>query len=213
MIGVLIVSDVRLYRDGLTQMIERQEHVEVVGTATAARDGLEAVGKVSPDVVLVNLDLRDGILISRAIRTSHPAVKIVALPVPDDEQDVIAWAEAGAAGFVTAEQSLNDLIAAIEAAARGEVSCSPWLAGVLLRRLSLLAQGVLPHDRASTLTSREFEIAGLIERGLSNKEIARELFIEVTTVKNHVHKILEKLRIERRADVAAQIRSEHLLRN
>jgi two-component system nitrate/nitrite response regulator NarL len=213
MIEVLIVSDVRLYRDGLAQMIARAEFVEVVGTAATAREGLEAVAAISPSVVLVNVAMRDGIPFARAIRTSDPAVKVVALAVPDDEQDVIAWAEAGAAGFVTAEQSLSDLVAAVEGAARGEVSCPPWLAGVLLRRVNALAQRAPREDRASTLTSREFEIAGLIERGLSNREIASELFIEVTTVKNHVHKILEKLSIHRRADVAARIQGEYLLRN
>jgi two-component system nitrate/nitrite response regulator NarL len=213
MIGVLIVSDVRLYRDGLTEMLAREERVKVVGTAATAREGLEAAASLAPRVVLVNVSMEDGIPLTRAIRLSHPSVKVVVLAVPDDEQNVVSWAEAGAEGFVTAEQSVADLVAAVEGAARGEVSCSPWLAGVLLRRVKVLAEGVIYENRATRLTARELEIAGLIERGLSNKEIARELVIEVTTVKNHVHKILEKLSVRRRAEVAARIHTEQLLRN
>jgi two-component system nitrate/nitrite response regulator NarL len=213
MIRVLLVSDVRLYRDGLADMLGRENLIEVVGTSANAHAGLEAVATVSPTVVLVNVATEEGIHLAHAIRASHPAVKVVALAVPDDERDVIAWAEAGAAGFVTAEQSLGDLVAAVEAAVHGEVPCSPWLAGVLLRRVKTLAGDALRDSRASTLTSREWEIAGLIERGLSNKEIASELFIEVTTVKNHVHHILEKLSVRRRAEVASMIRGEQLLRN
>jgi two-component system, NarL family, nitrate/nitrite response regulator NarL len=213
LIKVLIVSDVRLYRDGLCEMIAREGMIQVAGTAAAAAEALEAVEASSPNVVLVNVAMRDGIPLARAIHEATPAVKVVALAVPDDEHDVIAWAEAGAAGFVTAEQSLGDLIAAIHGAARGEVSCSPWLAGVLLRRVTALADGVPRESGASALTTREFEIASLIEHGLSNKQIARELFIEVTTVKNHVHRILEKLGVHRRADVAARIRGERLVRN
>ena len=213
MIEVLIVSDVRLYRDGLAEMVARDGVMEVVGTAADAREALAAAAALSPAVVIINVAMRDGIPLARAIGASRSDVKVVALAVPDDEHDVIAWAEAGATGFVTAEQSLADLLEAIKGAARGELACTPWLAGVLLRRVSALAEEVPHHEGPSTLTSREFEIADLIERGLSNKQIASTLFIEVTTVKNHVHRILEKLGIHRRAEVAARIRGERLVRN
>jgi len=213
MIAVLIVSDVRLYREGLAQMIDSEPHIAAVGTAATADQAMRAVYDLRPDVVLVNVAMRDGIPFVRAVGRARPAPKVVALAVPDDEHDVIAWAEAGAAGFVTAEQSLSELVAVIEGAAQGEAPCSPWLAGVLLRRVSVLADGVPDDEAGSTLTAREFEIASLIENGLSNKQIARELFIEVTTVKNHVHRILDKLGVHGRGEVAAKIRAEHLVRN
>jgi two-component system, NarL family, nitrate/nitrite response regulator NarL len=213
MIEVMIVSDVRLYRDGLAEMVARDDLIEVVGTAAEAREALQAAGALSPDVVIVNVAMRDGIPLVRAIRFAKPDVKVVALAVPDDEHDVIAWAEAGATGFVTTDQSLDDVLEAIKRAARGEVACTPWLAGVLLRRVNELAEEIPHPEGPSTLTSREFEIAELIERGLSNKQIASALFIEVTTVKNHVHRILEKLGVHRRTDVAEKIRGERLVRN
>lgn len=212
MIGVLIVSDVRLYRDGLAEMLARDARISLLGTAASAHEGAGAVARLSPQVVLVNVSMENGLVLTRSIRSAQPDAAVVALPVPDDEHDVIAWAEAGAAGFVTAEQSVEDVIVAVESAARGEVSCSPWLAGVLLRRVEALAEGVKAEERTPALTSRELEVAGLLDRGLSNKEIARELFIEVATVKNHVHQILEKLSVQRRGDVGARMRQQ-LLRN
>jgi two-component system, NarL family, nitrate/nitrite response regulator NarL len=124
MIEVLIVSDVRLYRDGLAEMVARDELIEVVGTAADAREAIQAAGALSPDVVIINVAMRDGIPLARAIRFSQPAIKVVALAVPDDEHDVIAWAKAGATGFVTTDQSLGDLLEAIKRAARGEVACT-----------------------------------------------------------------------------------------
>jgi len=212
-IGVLIVSDVRLYREGIAQLLQSEERIGPVSTAATADHAMWAVDDHPPDVVLVNVAMRDGIPLVRAIQRSRPAVKVVALAVPDDEHDVIAWAEAGAAGFVTADQSLGDLVTAIEGTARGDLPCTPWLAGVLLRRVSALADGEPYDETASSLTAREFEIASLIEGGLSNKQIAGQLFIEVTTVKNHVHRILDKLGVHRRGEVAAKIRAEHLVRN
>jgi DNA-binding NarL/FixJ family response regulator len=213
MISVLIVSDVRLYRDGLAQMVASDERVTCVGMAATAESALGAVRGLAPAVVLVNVALRDGIPLVRALHRMCPAVKVVALALPDDEHDVIAWAEAGTAGFVTAEQSFSDLVGVIEGAARGDLPCSPWLAGVLLRRVGAMGELPPPGESAATLTAREFEIADLIGTGLSNKQIASELYIEVTTVKNHVHRILDKLGVARRGDVAAKIRAERLVRN
>ena len=213
MIAVLIVSDIRLYREGLAQMVASEPRIASVGTAATAEDALGAVRELRPDVVLVNVAMRDGIPLVRALHAASPDVKVVALAVPDDEHDVIAWAEAGAAGFVTAEESFGDLVGVIQGAARGDLPCSPWLAGVLLRRVSSMGNGAPSDGSASTLTPREFEIASLIGSGMSNKQIASELFIEVTTVKNHVHRILDKLGVHRRGDVAAKIRAERLVRN
>jgi len=213
MISVLIVSDVRLYREGLAQMVASEEQIASVGMAATAEEALSAVHELDPAVILVNVAMRDGIPLVRALHRMREAVKVVALAVPDDEQDVIAWAEAGAAGFVTAEQSFAELVAVIEGTARGDLPCSPWLAGVLLRRVGALGESVPSTESAAALTAREFEVADLIGSGLSNKEIASELYIEVTTVKNHVHRILDKLGVTRRADVAAKIRAERLVRN
>jgi two-component system, NarL family, nitrate/nitrite response regulator NarL len=118
MVEVLIVSDVRLYRDGLAETVARDELIDVVGTAADAREAVQAAGALSPAVVIVNVAMRDGIPLARTIRFAKPNVRVVALAVPDDEHDVIAWAEAGATGLVTTDQSLGDLLEAIKRGAR-----------------------------------------------------------------------------------------------
>ena len=133
------------------------------------------------------------------------AVKVIAISINGDRNDVVAWAEAGVAGFATRDDSLGDLIDIVKCVARDEMPCSPPVAAALLRRVGVLAAGrTEPECR---LTSRELEIIALIERGLSNKEVARALYIQLATVKNHVHNILEKLQVGRREDAVEVVRA------
>jgi two-component system, NarL family, nitrate/nitrite response regulator NarL len=204
-IAVGIVGEVRLYRDGLAHALEAEAGFSCAGTAATLPEAIALVEEASPDVALVDLAMADALATVRAL-TRQPHVAVVVLAVPDSEQAIVGCAEAGIAGLVTRDGSFADLVEAIAGAARGELATTPRVAGVLLRRVaSLVAQQPDEADRAR-LTSREREIAGLIERGLSNKEIAAKLCIEVATVKNHVHNILEKLDVARRGEVAAAFR-------
>ena len=130
---------------------------------------------------------------------------MLAICVPGDERSVLACVEAGAVAYVTCEASLRELIAAVTRLARGEALCSPRMAGILLRRLASLAASCEPAAGAA-LTRRELEVIELVGEGLSNKEIARRLSIELSTVKNHVHNILEKLGVNGRHEAAAVAR-------
>src|SRR6185436_13278348 len=134
----------------------------------------------------------------RRVSASSARARIVAFAVEETERDVLLCAEAGAAGYVACDGTMDDLVNTIHSVARGELLCSPRIAATLFRALH--AQGSRPDgDRlALTLTAREREIAPLIDRGLSNKEIAAHLRIEVATVKNHVHNLLEKLQVASR---------------
>ena len=136
-----------------------------------------------------------------------PEQKVVVLGIAEREADVIAWAEAGAAGYISREASRDDLRAALEAAVAGETIASPRVVAALLRRLNAVAHAS-PLERygAETLTPREQQVARLVGEGLSNKEIARQLCIEVATVKNHVHHILGKLEVSRRSQAVAYLR-------
>jgi DNA-binding NarL/FixJ family response regulator len=118
---------------------------------------------------------------------------------------VIACAEAGIAAYVAREGSLDDLVATLHSVMRGEARVSPRIAAVLLRRVGDMATGRAQRVRASPLTERETEIAGLVADGLSNKQIARRLRIRLPTVKNHVHNILEKLEVGRRTEIGAAL--------
>jgi two-component system, NarL family, nitrate/nitrite response regulator NarL len=200
MIRVLVVGGVRLYREGIAQMLSGQDGLTVVGVWSDPGDIADGGVGPSPDVVLVDLTTPEGQGAIHEVRRLVPDVPIVALGVTDMEGDVLACAEAGLAGYVTREQSVEDLVAVVESAARGELRCSPRIAASLFRRLSALAGE--PSAVRERLTVREREVLRLIGQDLSNKEIARRLGIEVATVKNHVHNLLEKLNVHRRAEAA-----------
>jgi DNA-binding NarL/FixJ family response regulator len=205
MLTILIVSDIRLYLDGLAELLSRREAVRVIGAATRPDEALQLACELNPQVVVVDQALPGSLLLSRTLGQVRPDIRVVALGVPESEESVLAFAEAGIAGYVAREGSVHDLVDAVERAARGELQCSPQVAGTLLRRLAWRAAAgatLMP----SPLTARESEIVRLIDEGLSNKEIAVRLGIEVATVKNHVHNLLEKLRVRRRSEAAARLR-------
>jgi DNA-binding NarL/FixJ family response regulator len=122
--------------------------------------------------------------------------------------DIIVCAEAGASGYVTREGSLADLVTAINSAAQDELACSPKIAAALIRRVATLAAAHRDDAVGARLSRREIEIVSLIDRGLTNKEIAGRLFIALATVKNHVHNVLDKLDVQGRDEAAAWIRRQ-----
>jgi two-component system nitrate/nitrite response regulator NarL len=204
-IRVLIVDDLRLYREGLAHALAQRPHIRVVGTAARRETALAEVTRLQPTVVLLDMAMSGSIAMVRELRERAPEVKVVALAVAEDDQDVLACAEVGLAGYVPREGSFDDLVSAVESAARGELLCSPRMAAALFRRLATLAEDREPGAGVPHLTAREMEILHLIEDRLSNKQIAGRLCIEVATVKNHVHNILEKLQVRSRDEAAARL--------
>jgi two-component system, NarL family, nitrate/nitrite response regulator NarL len=203
--AVLVVGSVRFFRDGLAMLLSREPGIDVVGSAAAPEDAVESARSLDPDVILVDLAMEASIGTVRALGDAAPRSAVVVLSVPDRERDILACAEAGIAGFVTREASFAELVSTVENVARGEMPMSPRLAATLLRRIGALSA---THDgAAATLTRREREVAEFLREGLSNKEIAARLSIEVATVKNHVHNILDKLRLQRRGEVASAVRT------
>jgi len=206
-IRVAIVADIRLYREGLARILERQPNISVVATAATSDGSLAAVLELGPDVILIDKAMPDSLEAIRRVAVAAPGAKVVSLSVREDDRDVLASAEAGAIAYVPREASLEDLVAVIECAVRGEAVCSRRVAGALLRRIAALATDGRSDRVPARLTNREREIMGLIDEGLSNKEIAKRLRIEVATAKNHVHNILEKLQVHRRGEAAARVRA------
>lgn len=208
-IRVFLVADVCVYRELLVEALTEHESLDVVGHTPADIAGM-AVGLSEPSVVLVDTSSDAALSRVQALAAAVPGAKIVAVGLPDDDATLLELAEVGVSGFVTAEQPLEELVEAIEAAARGELKCSPRVAAALAQRLAVLSAEGSQGNGDHRLTRRQREIAALIAEGLSNKQIARRLSIEGATVKNHVHNILSKLGVSRRDEVAALVRASLL---
>lgn len=196
-IRVAIVSDVLLYREGLAALLGK---ISALRVSDSVNDPALAAARVrdgAVDVVLVDV-AAGNVGAVQTLLEAAPDARVVVLSAPQRAEDVIALAEAGVLGYVTREQSIADLGATIESVAGDEMVCTPWIATMLVRRVqALAADRPAPVDR---LTAREAGILELIADGMSNREIASRLHIELTTVKNHVHNILEKLGAKTRAE-------------
>lgn len=207
---VAIASDVRLYREGLVQLLQAQPGIDLVGSTATNRASIETLVELTPDVIL--LDTGSIVRGSTVQDVTHllPAVCVVAFAVSEENEDeVIACAEAGVAGFVGRDASTRELVDVVARAARGEPSCSPRVTALFLRRIAERAVGrAIPREISSPLTRREREVVQLIDSELSNKEIAGRLGIEVATVKNHVHNILGKCKLHSRSEVKSLVRDE-----
>ncbi len=205
-VRVLIVSDVRLYSDGLNFLLRENSRFEAIGTACNKEEVLSHLRRSKPSVVLMDPAIARASTISRAISAIDSRVPVIAIAVPDSTHHAVACAEAGFAGYILRDATVEKLLEGIERVISGELLCSPQVAGMLYRRLSRLSRR--PEDRlGKALTVREAEILELIEKGLANKEIANCLGLSLSTVKNHVHHILEKLGVQRRGEAAAHVRA------
>ena len=211
MIRVLVVAGVRFYRDGIAAALSADPRFDVVGSVADVPEAAAAFASLEPDVVLLDLAGADPAAQVSKLLEASPSARVVALGVTEAEEDVLPLAEAGVAGYLTRDGSVEDLLTTVESVAAGETICSPRMTATLLRRVALLARerGAHEPDHDRDLTSRERQIVALIDEGLSNKEIATRLRIELATVKNHVHNILEKLHVHRRGEAAAAVRHRH----
>lgn len=205
-VRVLIAANVRLYRESLAEILGRDERIDVVAVTGNPVDMLSLIGELEPDVALLDPTVPGSMATVRELTCRASGVKVVALAAGETEAEVIACGEAGVSGFVTRDHSLADLVATIRSAARGDLQCSPETAGALLRRVRALAASQPRLYPEAHLTKREIEVVGLLEEGLSNKQIAHRLCIELPTVKHHVHHILEKLGVGRRSEAVARLR-------
>jgi DNA-binding NarL/FixJ family response regulator len=202
-IRVLVVSDVRLYREGIATALDRRDTIAVVGAASSVTDAIARLADDNVRVVVVDMAINGSLAAVRAIAAAADArVKIIALAIDERATDIPAYAEAGLAGYVPCDATIDDLARTIALVDRDEMQCSPRVTGALFRRIAVLASGVKPAGTVPALSQREQQVLGLIQRGLSNKEIANQLTIELTTVKNHVHSLLRKLHVGTREEAA-----------
>ena len=195
-IQVLLVTDVRLYAEGISKALREGPSIAAVAVAPDCAAALGELRRAPADVAILDLAAIDDVAQARAFAAAARPAHVVALAVRDSDREVVAWAEHGVTGILTREATFEELRQAVLAAARDECDCSPRAATSATRRA---------HTPDVVLTDRETEIAALLVEGLSNKEIAARLLLGLSTVKNHVHNVLGKLEAHTRAEAVAHL--------
>lgn len=203
---VIVVSSVLLYREGLAASLVADGRLQVVSVTDPNR-AIAEVTALRPDAVVFDASGEEALAMARQLKRIDDHLVLVGFGISNSAAHVVACAEAGLAGFIDENGSIDALVQTIVAALRGEFRCSPRVSAILCERLASLASRDSPAQAPAkfSLTPREREIASLVSEGLSNKEIALDLRIGPATVKNHVHNILDKLGVRRRAAIAAKV--------
>ncbi|MBN1781232.1 response regulator transcription factor [bacterium] len=215
-IRIFIADDNCLLLEGLVIMLGEQKDFVVTGTASDSRSAVEQIKDLKPEVALIDIGMpeKDGLEITQILHEDVPDVKVIILGLVDLTDEIMACIEAGAAGYVLKESSFDHLVDTIRSVHRNEAFCSPRMAASLFSRIAELTSEGKSQILADSvkLSGRELDVINLIAEGLSNKEIAKELFIETQTVKNHVHNILDKLQLHSRFETVQYARERKLLK-
>ena len=210
-INLLLVNETRLMGNVIAAALEGEADIHVVACVTNIDDAMQIVRDKEVDVALVSTRLPDqgALKLTNAITEFKPSTKVLALGLTEEKQHVLRYVEAGATGYVLKDDSLEGLIETIRAAQDGKVFVSPKIAAAIMERLAALARLFSDVENSvgdtTELTSRELEVLKLIGEGQTNQQIAEQLVIEVGTVKNHVHNILDKLHVSTRGEAAAYL--------
>jgi DNA-binding NarL/FixJ family response regulator len=187
----------------LGEVLGRVASLAVVGYGSDLGQTLKVSRDLRPDMVLLDAAMRGGPPAVRQLREIHAGLQVVAFAVSESVDAVLAWVEAGVTGYVPSTAAMSDVHALVAEISTGRQTCSPLVAAGLLHRIAATTvETANQASRPHTLTPRELEIMRLISTGLSNKEIARQLNISLATAKSHVHNVLGKLNVRRRAQVA-----------
>ncbi len=210
-INLLLVNETILMGNVIAAALEGEPDINIVGCVISMEDAMKIVREKEVDVALVSTRLPDlgALKLTNAITELKPSTKVLALGLTEEKQHVLRYVEAGATGYVLKDDSLEDLIETVRAVQDGKVFVSPQIAAAIMERLSGLARIFSDVENnitnATDLTSRELEVLKLISEGRTNQQIAENLVIEVGTVKNHVHNILDKLNVSSRREAAAYL--------
>ncbi len=196
-IRILIADDHAVVRQGLRMFLDLDPELEVVGEAADGAEAVRLARQIRPDVVLMDLlmPVMDGIAAIKVIRAELPDIEVLALTSVLEDDKVVGAVRAGAIGYLLKDTQSAELIRAIKGAAAGQAQLSLQAAARLMRE-------VRAPDSPEALTERETEVLRLLAVGQSNKEIARELHVNESTVKSHVSSILAKLGVQGRTQAA-----------
>jgi two-component system, NarL family, nitrate/nitrite response regulator NarL len=211
-IKVLLVIEAPLIGNIFVSVLDDQADMRAAGCVASVSDALTFLRahQVQVAVVSVGLPDRGALELIRSLAVQAPGTKVLALGLSeDDPSQTLRYIEAGAVGYILKDSSLDEFLAAIRLADRGEAHVSTKMAGAMMERLSRLARMFAGAEQRMDgdvrLTARELEVLQCISQGLTNQEIAARLVVEVGTVKNHVHNILEKLNVSSRDEAASYL--------
>jgi DNA-binding NarL/FixJ family response regulator len=205
-IKILLIEDNRILRDGIKALINAQPDLNVVGASGGSRDTLLQVRTTKPQVVLMDLGLRNenGLRIVATLTKESPQTRVIGMGLIPSQLDIVEFVQAGAAGFILKDATIKEVLGTIRAVARGMKILPPLLTGSLFTHVvdHALRQGKAKLPESVRMTKREREIIVLIAEGMSNKEIAQRLNLSTYTVKSHIHNILEKMALHSRLQIA-----------
>jgi DNA-binding NarL/FixJ family response regulator len=206
-IRVLIAEDHPLFREGMRGRLDRVADIAVVGEAQSGDEAVELVHKLAPDVILMDIKMPglNGIEATRKIQQASPQIGVLVLTMFEDDDSVFAAMRAGAKGYLLKDSGGEGVVHAIRAVASGE---AVFGAGVAERIIGFFSapRAAAPQRAFPELTEREEEVLSLVAQGKSNREIARQLFVSLKTVRNHVSNILLKLQVADRAQAVIRAR-------
>jgi DNA-binding NarL/FixJ family response regulator len=201
-IRILIADDHALLRQGIKNVLELEQDFAIIAEAGDGEEAVKKVNELVPDIALldINMPRLNGLEVTKRIKVSQPSVKVIILTIHDDESYVVEVVKAGAAGYLLKDVEPGMLVKAIRTVYDGESFIYPTLARKLFGEITRLeeerkhgAANILQHGRDERLTMRELEVLQLIAKGLSNQEIAQQLFLSEKTVKNHLTNIFRKI--------------------
>ncbi len=213
-IKIMIVDDQALIREGLRMILSLNDELEVIQEATNGKEALEALDKVVPDVILmdIRMPILDGVEATKAIKKLYPDTKIIILTTFNEDEYIFEGLKNGADGYILKDVKSDEIIQGIKTVHGGNTLLQPEIATKVIRAFKATndvsydnEKPVIIRGKYENLTSRETEIALLVTKGKSNKEISEELCITEGTVKNHLTRILGKLQLDNRTQLALYI--------
>jgi NarL family two-component system response regulator LiaR len=201
-IRLVLAEDHAIVREGTRELLEHEEHLEVVGEAMDGEEAVRLATRLEPDVVIMDIAMPklNGIEATKQIKKCCPAIAVLILTAYDDDQYIFALLEAGAAGYLLKNVRGSELIEAIRLVAAGEAVLHPAVARKVMDRFAFPADTVGAEKRLDQLTDREMEVLKLAAKGMSNKAIAGELVLSVRTVQAHLNNIFNKLAVGSRTE-------------
>ena len=203
-IRIVLVEDHVLVREGTKDILDRQPDFQVIAEAGDGEEAINLVSELCPDMVIMDIELPkiNGIEATKIIKASNPEISILVLTAYDNDQYIFALLEAGAAGYLLKDASTSELIQSIRAISAGELVLHPIIARKVINHFAnhRISRYVNERDISDPLTKREMEVLKLASKGMTNKKIAKDLFISTRTVQVHLSNIFGKLEVGSRTE-------------